>query len=94
MLDKEADRVDISAGHCSRRLHTQAGKVKLKVPKLRRQTFERRSSNAIDVVTSPLIRGSGPTSNLTNYRGKHWHILFVLKSVESVSSPSIFHLNS
>jgi putative transposase len=35
----EADR-DTRAGHCERNLHTKAGEVRLKVPKLRRQTFE------------------------------------------------------
>ena len=53
MLDAEADqlcgaeryersegRQDTRAGHYARNLETKAGKVKLKVPKLRRQTFE------------------------------------------------------
>lgn len=53
MLDAEADRLcnaekyqrndarrDTSAGHYERKLQTQAGEVTLKVPKLRRQTFE------------------------------------------------------
>jgi transposase-like protein len=53
MLDAEADRLcnaekyqrsearqDTRAGHYQRTLHTKAGKVALKVPKLRRQTFE------------------------------------------------------
>ena len=53
LLDEEADRmcraqryersperIDTRAGHYSRKLHTQAGEVELKVPKLRRQTFE------------------------------------------------------
>lgn len=53
MLDAEADRLcgasryersqarrDTRAGHYGRALHTKAGKVSLKVPKLRRQTFE------------------------------------------------------
>lgn len=53
MLDAEADRLcgagryersegrkDTRAGHYRRSLETQAGKVSLKVPKLRRQTFE------------------------------------------------------
>ena len=33
-------RVDTRAGHYQRKLHPQAGEVQLKVPKLRRQTFE------------------------------------------------------
>jgi transposase-like protein len=53
MLDAEADRLcgaaryertegrqDTRAGNYERSLHTKAGEVKLKVPKLRRQTFE------------------------------------------------------
>ncbi len=53
MLDAEADRLcnaekyqrheartDTRAGHYQRQLHTKAGQVTLKVPKLRRQTFE------------------------------------------------------
>ena len=53
LLDAEADqlcnaaryerteaRQDTRAGHYNRRLHTKAGEVKLKVPKLRQQTFE------------------------------------------------------
>ena len=33
-------RRDIRAGHYERNLHTRAGEVRLKVPKLRQQTFE------------------------------------------------------
>jgi len=53
LLDAEADRLcgagryertqgrqDTRAGSCERSLHTVAGEVNLKVPKLRRQTFE------------------------------------------------------
>lgn len=53
MLDEEADRLcnaqryehterrkDSRAGHYSRQLHTKAGQVQLKVPKLRKTTFE------------------------------------------------------
>ena len=53
MLDAEADRlcnaekyqrsgarIDTRAGHYQRKLHTRAGEVTLKVPKLRQQTFE------------------------------------------------------
>ena len=53
MLDAEADRLcnaekysrneartDTRAGHYQRKLHTTAGEVTLKVPKLRQQTFE------------------------------------------------------
>ncbi|MCY4276734.1 MAG: IS256 family transposase [Gammaproteobacteria bacterium] len=38
--ERSPDRIDTRAGHYSRKLHTQAGEVELKVPKLRRQTFE------------------------------------------------------
>jgi putative transposase len=34
------DRVDTRAGHYSRKLHTKAGEVEVKMPKLRKQTFE------------------------------------------------------
>lgn len=53
MLDAEADemckaqryehspdRVDTRAGHYKRKMHTQAGEVEVKMPKLRKQTFE------------------------------------------------------
>ncbi|MDD5169493.1 MAG: IS256 family transposase [Syntrophales bacterium] len=53
MLESEADRLcnaekyqrsdarkDTRAGHYERQLHTRAGEVRLKVPKLRQQTFE------------------------------------------------------
>jgi putative transposase len=53
LLDAEADRLcnaqrdertearrDMRAGHYERGVHTKAGEVRLKVPKLRRQTFE------------------------------------------------------
>ena len=53
MLDAEADQLcgagryerseagqDTRAGSCERTLQTSAGEVSLKVPKLRRQTFE------------------------------------------------------
>jgi putative transposase len=38
--ERSADRVDTRAGHYKRKLQTKAGEVELKVPKLRRQTFE------------------------------------------------------
>jgi putative transposase len=38
--ERSVERADTRAGHYRRRLHTQAGEVELKVPKLRRQTFE------------------------------------------------------
>ena len=37
---RSADRVDTRAGSCGRTLHTSAGKVKLKAPKLRQQVSE------------------------------------------------------
>ena len=53
MLDAEADelcnaqryehspdRVDTRAGHYKRKLHTKAGEVGIKMPKLRQQTFD------------------------------------------------------
>ena len=33
-------RIDTRAGHYKRKLHTKAGEVAVKVPKLRKQTFE------------------------------------------------------
>ncbi|MEM6484712.1 MAG: IS256 family transposase [Pseudomonadota bacterium] len=38
--ERSPDRVDTRAGHYDRKFHTKAGEVDLKVPKLRRQTFE------------------------------------------------------
>ncbi len=38
--ERSEDRLDTRAGHYERKLHTKAGEVNLKVPKLRRQTFE------------------------------------------------------
>ena len=38
--ERTANRRDTRAGHYSRRLHTKAGEVDLKVPKLRKLTFE------------------------------------------------------
>ena len=38
--ERAEDRRDRRAGHYERKLHTKAGEVSLKVPKLRRQTFE------------------------------------------------------
>ena len=38
--ERSADRVDTRAGFYDRTLHTSAGEVKLKVPKLRQQVFE------------------------------------------------------
>ena len=37
---RSGDRTDTRAGHYTRKLHTGAGKVELKVPKLRTATFE------------------------------------------------------
>ncbi len=38
--ERSPDRVDTRAGSYNRMLHTRAGEVKLKMPKLRRKTFE------------------------------------------------------
>jgi transposase-like protein len=38
--ERAPERVDTRAGHYRRKLQTQAGEVELKMPKLRRQTFE------------------------------------------------------
>src|SRR5210317_138540 len=38
--EHSADRVDTRAGHYTHKLHTKAGEVEVKVPKLRKQTFE------------------------------------------------------
>lgn len=38
--ERSPDRIDTRAGSYDRKLHTRAGEVKLKMPKLRRQTFE------------------------------------------------------
>ena len=41
LYERSADRVDTRAGHYERKLHTKAGEVNLKVPKLRSLPFER-----------------------------------------------------
>ena len=38
--ERSADRIDTRAGHYKRKLHTKAGEVALRMPKLRRQPFE------------------------------------------------------
>jgi putative transposase len=38
--ERSPERVDTRAGHYKRKLHTKAGEVEIKVPKLRKQTFE------------------------------------------------------
>ena len=38
--ERSADRVDTRAGHYDRKFHSKAGEVSLKMPKLRKQTFE------------------------------------------------------
>ncbi len=38
--ERSPDRVDTRAGSYKRKLHTKAGEVEIKVPKLRKQTFE------------------------------------------------------
>jgi transposase-like protein len=38
--ERSPDRIDTRAEHYNRKFHTKAGEVDLKVPKLRRQTFE------------------------------------------------------
>ena len=38
--ERSPDRTDTRAGHYTRQLHTKAGEVTLKVPKLRKLTFE------------------------------------------------------
>ena len=38
--ERSPDRIDTRAGHYRRKLHTKAGEVEVKMPKLRKQTFE------------------------------------------------------
>lgn len=38
--ERSPERVDTRAGHYKRKLHTKAGEVEVKMPKLRKQTFE------------------------------------------------------
>lgn len=38
--ERSAERIDTRAGHYKRKLQTKAGEVEVKMPKLRRQTFE------------------------------------------------------
>ena len=79
LLDAEADRLcnaqryersaarrDTRAGHYERNLQTKAGEVRLKVPKLRHQTFEtaiieryrRRESSVEEALSRCIWRGS------------------------------------
>jgi putative transposase len=38
--ERSPDRIDTRVGHYERTFHSKAGEVKLKMPKLRKQTFE------------------------------------------------------
>jgi transposase-like protein len=38
--ERSPERTDTRAGHYKRKLHTKAGEVEVKIPKLRTQTFE------------------------------------------------------
>lgn len=38
--ERSPDRIDTRAGHYNRKFHTKAGEVYLKMPRLRKQTFE------------------------------------------------------
>jgi len=38
--ERSQDRIDTGAGHYDGKVHTKAGEVDLKMPKLRQQTFE------------------------------------------------------
>jgi transposase-like protein len=38
--ERSPERIDTRAGHYTRKLHTKAGEVEVKMPKLRKQTFE------------------------------------------------------
>ncbi len=90
MLDAEADRLcgagkyersegrkDTRAGICERSLCTKAGPVKLKMPKLRRQTFEtaiieryqRRESSVEEALIEMYLAGACPcTASRTSPR--------------------------
>ena len=72
LLDAEADRLcnaqryersearrDTRAGHYERKLQTKAGEVRLKVPKLRAQTFETRASARLFRQAAALPCGDG-----------------------------------
>jgi transposase-like protein len=43
--EHSADRLDTRAGHYERQLHTKAGEVTLKVPKLRKQGLPRKNGH-------------------------------------------------
>ena len=89
LLDAEADRLchaqryersaarrDTRAGHYERNLHTKAGEVRLKVPKLRRQTFEtaiieryrRREESVEEALIESTWRGSRYAGSRTSRR--------------------------
>src|SRR6188768_4126349 len=76
MLDAEADRLcgagryernearqDTRAGSYDRTLQTSAGEVNLKVPKLRRQTFETASGSCERFAGGPASLERSPTAN-------------------------------
>jgi len=84
LLDAEADRLcnaekyqrnrarkDTRAGHYQRKLHTRAGEVTLKVPKLRQQTFEtaiidryRRRAASVEMYLAGVV-ANNPRANPT-----------------------------
>jgi putative transposase len=79
--ERSADRIDTRAGHYQRKLHTKAGEVKLKMPKLRRQTFEtaiieryrRRDISIEEAIVQMYLAGvsSGTVSQLNQKVYKH-----------------------
>lgn len=60
--ERSPDRIDTRAGSYKRKLHTKAGEIEIKMPKLRQQTFEtaiieRCPSRFIRSPTPPDVRG-------------------------------------
>src|SRR5215471_8104019 len=101
LLDAEADRLcnaqryersaarrDTRAGHYERGLQTKAGEVRLRVPKLRRQTFEtaiieryrRRESSVEEALIEMSGRGIGAPGR-GHYGGSVGHAGVALDSV-------------
>ena len=76
-----APRVAIPAGHYQRGLQTQAGEVLLRVPKLRRQTFEtaiiegyRRRESSVEEALIEMYLAGCPCAKSKTIEGDHPYV--------------------
>ena len=102
LLDAEADRLcnaqryersaarrDMRAGHYERNLQTKAGEVRLKVPKLRQQTFEtaiieryrQRESSVEEALIEMYLAGVSDAPGRGHHRGAVGHAGFAVDGV-------------